>query len=187
VADLAIVVFRRKGRVAACAIGAVLFCLLVVPVGNTASSRARVTSVSRLNSQVVQEVNRVRAQHGLKPLARSSSLTRAAAAHSRSMATDGYFAHESSDGSVFWQRIKLFYSASGHSYWAVGENLVWSSPNLTAKQAVKMWMNSPPHRANLLSGTWREIGLSAVYSSDAPGDYQDQAATIVTADFGVRR
>lgn len=179
--------FRRKGSVVTCAIGAVLFCLLAVPVANSASSRARVTSVSALDSQVLREVNRVRAQHGLKGLARSSSLARAAANHSRSMATDGYFAHESSDGSVFWRRIKLFYSASGHRYWAVGENLVWASPDLTARQAVKMWMNSPPHRANLLSGKWREIGLSAVYSSSAPGDYQDRAATIVTADFGVRR
>jgi uncharacterized protein YkwD len=103
------------------------------------------------------------------------------------MATAGYFAHESSDGSLFWQRIKAFYSAGGHSYWSVGENLVWASPDLTAKQAVKMWMNSAPHRANLLSTQWREIGLSAVYSPDAPGDFRDQAATIVTADFGVRR
>ena len=103
------------------------------------------------------------------------------------MANDGYFAHESSDGSVFWQRIKAFYSPGGHRYWSVGENLVWASPNLTAKQAVKIWMKSPPHRANLLSSTWREIGLSAVYSSNAPGDYRDRAATIVTADFGVRR
>lgn len=103
------------------------------------------------------------------------------------MATDGYFAHESADGSAFWQRIKLYYSISGHSYWSVGENLVWASPNLTAQQAVKIWMNSPPHRANLLSSKWREIGLSAVYSSDAPGSYQDRAATILTADFGVRR
>jgi uncharacterized protein YkwD len=146
-----------------------------------------VTSVSALNAQVVREVNRVRAQRGLKPLARSSALTKAAASHSRSMANDGYFAHESSDGSVFWQRIKAFYSPGGHRYWSVGENLVWASPNLTAKEAVKIWMKSPPHRANLLSSTWREIGLSAVYSSNAPGDFQDQAATIVTADFGVRR
>ncbi len=103
------------------------------------------------------------------------------------MAIDGYFAHESADGSVFWQRIKAYYSSSGHSYWAVGENLVWASPNLTAKRAVKMWMNSPPHRANLLSAKWREIGLSAMYAPDAPGEYQNQAATIVTADFGIRR
>jgi uncharacterized protein YkwD len=164
-----------------------LFCLLAVPVANSASSSARVTSVSKLNSQVVREVNRIRAQHHLAPLAQSAPLTRAAASHSRSMATDGYFAHESADGSVFWQRIKGYYSASGHSYWSVGENLVWASPNLTAGQVVKMWMNSAPHRANLLSKTWREIGLSAVYASNAPGTFKDRAATIVTADFGVRR
>jgi uncharacterized protein YkwD len=170
-----------------CVIGAVLLCLLAVPIANSASSRARVTTVSSLNSQVLREVNRVRAQHSLKPLARSSALAKAAASHSRSMAADGYFAHESSNGSVFWQRIKLFYSMGNHRYWAVGENLVWASPDLTAKRTVKMWMKSPPHRANLLSKNWREVGLSAVYSSNAPGKYQDRAATIVTADFGVRR
>lgn len=180
-------VVRRKGRVAACALGAVLLCLLAVPVANSASSRARVATVSALSSQVLREVNRVRAQHGLRPLALSSALTRAATNHSLSMATDGYFAHESANGAAFWQRIKLYYSSSGHRYWAVGENLVWASPNLTAQRAVKMWMNSPPHRANLLNSQWREIGLSAVYSSDAPGSYEDQAATILTADFGVRR
>jgi uncharacterized protein YkwD len=181
------VVFRKKGRVVACALGAVLFCLLAVPVANSASSRARVATVSALSTKVVREVNRVRAQHGLNLLARSSSLSRAAATHSLSMATGGYFAHESANGSAFWQRIKLYYSPSGHRYWAVGENLVWASPRLIAQRVVKMWMNSPPHRANLLSSKWREIGLSAVYSSSAPGSYHDRAAMIVTADFGVRR
>jgi uncharacterized protein YkwD len=50
-----------------------------------------------------------------------------------------------------------------------------------------LWMNSPPHRANLLAPIWREIGLGAVHSDAAPGVYQGLAATIVTADFGARR
>ena len=140
-----------------------------------------------LDSQILREVNRVRAQHNLPPLIASPQLNGAAADHSRSMALDGYFAHESSDGSVFWRRIQRYYSPSGYHYWAVGENLVWASPDLSAREAVQMWMNSPPHRANLLSSRWHQIGLSAVHSVNAPGSYDNRAVTIVTADFGVRR
>jgi uncharacterized protein YkwD len=103
------------------------------------------------------------------------------------MATAGFFTHESADGSAFWKRIQRYYSASGFHFWSVGENLVWTSPDLTAKQAVEMWMKSPPHRANLLSTRWHQIGLAAVHSENAPGSYGDRAVTIVTADFGVRR
>jgi uncharacterized protein YkwD len=181
-----VVALRRKGRFAVCALSALFACLLIVPAANPASSRGRVTSVSSLNKQILREVNRVRGHHGLKPLARSRQLSNAAAKHSRSMAVDGYFAHESADGSVFWQRIKHYYPARGHSYWAVGENIVWASPKLSARRAVKMWMKSRPHRKNLLSKRWREIGLAAVHAPNAPGTYDHLAATIVTADFGVR-
>jgi uncharacterized protein YkwD len=50
-----------------------------------------------------------------------------------------------------------------------------------------MWMGSPEHRANLLKGEWREIGLSAVHVASAPGTFKGLEVTIVTADFGVRR
>jgi uncharacterized protein YkwD len=176
-----------KGRTVACAISALFVCAMMAPTTSLASSRGRLVSVSSLDNQILREVNRVRAQHGLKPLARCSKLASAAASHSRSMAVDGYFAHESADGSAFSARIEHYYPMGDYHYWAVGENLVWASPDLGAKQAVHMWMQSPPHRANLLSARWRQIGLAAVHAPSAPGTYQNMAATIVTADFGVRR
>jgi uncharacterized protein YkwD len=102
------------------------------------------------------------------------------------MATKGYFTHRSADDSVFWARIEQFYPSSGYGYWEVGENLVWAAPELSAREAVRMWMQSPPHRANLLNPRWLQIGLAAVHSSDAPGAYENRSVTIVTADFGVR-
>ena len=54
-------------------------------------------------------------------------------------------------------------------------------------RAIDMWMKSPPHRANLLNGRWREVGISAVHVTQAPGAYRGLDVTIVTADFGVRR
>jgi uncharacterized protein YkwD len=65
--------------------------------------------------------------------------------------------------------------------------LLWSDANITATDAVAMWMQSPEHRANLLSRTWREIGISAVHFDAAPGEYGGESVTIVTADFGSRR
>jgi uncharacterized protein YkwD len=46
---------------------------------------------------------------------------------------------------------------------------------------------SPTHRENLLAPAWREIGLGAVHAIGAGGVYNGLDATILTADFGVRR
>ncbi|HVR12999.1 MAG TPA: CAP domain-containing protein, partial [Gaiellaceae bacterium] len=83
--------------------------------------------------------------------------------------------------------IARWYPSKNWSFWSVGENLVYAAPNLTAREAVKMWLNSPEHRANMLSRTWREIGISAIHFDGAPGAYDGQPVTIVTADFGLRR
>ena len=72
-------------------------------------------------------------------------------------------------------------------YWSVGENLLWSSPNVDPAGALKLWMNSPEHRANILTARWREIGVSALHVADAPGVYHGLEVTIITTDFGVRR
>ena len=48
-------------------------------------------------------------------------------------------------------------------------------------------MNSPEHRANILTPRWREIGISAVHFAAAPGTYKGLEVTIITTDFGVRR
>jgi len=147
---------------------------------------ARVQGASSLELNILRGMNRTRARYGLRSLRWSKRLTAAARQHSNSMAARGYFAHESADGGAFWKRIATFYSYRGFRQWSVGENLLWSSPAVTPGGAVSMWMNSPPHRENLLSRTWREVGLSAVHASRAPGVYGGSEVTIVTADFGVR-
>jgi uncharacterized protein YkwD len=56
-----------------------------------------------------------------------------------------------------------------------------------AAGAVRMWMNSPPHRENLLNARWREVGLSAVHVDAGHGVFGTAPVTVLTADFGVRR
>jgi len=164
--------------------------LLVATGFLTASALATSHSeknLGSLNRQVLVAVNSFRAAHGLAALRESAALDRSARQHSKEMGRDGYFAHSSHDGTVFWRRIRRYYTAKGYSYWSVGENLVWESPSLSAGAAMKLWIASPPHLANLLSKQWRQIGVSAVGVAHAPGVYGGRHVVIVTTDFGVRR
>jgi uncharacterized protein YkwD len=151
-----------------------------------ASGRSE-TSLLALNHKVLASVNRFRASHGRGPLRESAALDRAARRHSLEMGRLGYFGHDSADGMQFWQRVRHFYSAHGYAYWSAGENLVWASPSLSAGSAMRLWISSPPHLANLLSRQWRQIGISAVGVGRAPGVYGGKRVMIITADFGVRR
>jgi len=147
---------------------------------------ARHPAGSTLARSIVAQINSVRSQRGLKPLRLVRQLTAAAGQHSFEMGVEGYFSHDSADGTSFWKRVEGFYASHGYRYWSVGENLLWVSGNLTPAEAVTMWMNSPPHRQNLLENNWRQIGLSVKQFSSAPGIYHGLPVTIVTADFGVR-
>lgn len=151
--------------------------------GETHAPRVALTS---LESGVLQQLNAIRVQHHLVPLKLNAELTDSAAAHTREMEQDGYFAHNSADGTVFWKRIQQWYAQGTYRYWSVGENLLWSSPGVDAPGALKLWMNSPEHRANILDANWREIGISAVHVATAPGAYKGLEVTVITTDFGVR-
>jgi uncharacterized protein YkwD len=152
-----------------------------------ASPRTPAAALSPLESRVLVDINAFRVQHGLAKLRLNTQLTSAARAHSTQMAQDGYFAHESADGSPFWKRVQSFYSSSPWHFWSVGENLLWSSPTIDARGALKLWIASPEHKKNLMNPRWREIGVSAVHTAAAPGTFRGMDVTIVTTDFGVRR
>ena len=153
----------------------------------TPSAITAPSTINALESGVLAEVNGYRRSHGLVPLRLSSRLTAAAGAHSRAMATKGFFAHESADGTAFWKRVQRYYPSRRFRTWSVGETLLWSSPGVDPGGALRMWVNSPPHRRVLLNGRWREVGLSAVHVKVAPGVFNGLEVTVVTADFGVRR
>jgi uncharacterized protein YkwD len=163
-------------------------CALSIGTSTAGATADRPTSALALLEQgVLHNINALRAQHGLAPLRLSSALTSAARQHSSEMGSRGYFSHDSANGSSFDRRIARFYPMGNKRYWSVGENLLWSSPDVDAAGALTMWFNSPEHRKNMLTARWREIGLSAVHIGGAPGTYGGREVTIVTADFGVRR
>ncbi len=144
-------------------------------------------ALSSLESGVLSGVNAIRRQHGLQPVTINARLTASAAQHSKEMGADGYFEHTSHDGTSFWKRIGHWYGSNGYHYWSVGENLLWSSPQVDSAGAMQLWMNSPEHRANILNARWRQIGISAVHFATAPGTFKGLEVTIITTDFGFRR
>ena len=168
----------RTARVLALVLAAVALWAVASPAG---------ASQTGLERGVLGQINDLRRQHGLAPLRFSAKLSAAARQHSLEMASRGYFSHDSANGSSFDRRIARFYPMGSARYWSVGENLLWSSPDVDPAGALTMWFNSPEHRKNMLTARWREIGLSAVHVTGAPGAYGGREVTIVTADFGVRR
>lgn len=148
-----------------------------------AASRA---ILSAYEADVVGRINAIRASRGRRALRVSRQLSAAAAYHTNQMGLRGFFEHESANGAEFWKRIERFYPSRHARSWSVGENLVWGAPDLSPQAAVREWMQSPPHRANILSREWREIGLGANHFGAAPGTFRGGPVTIVTADFGAR-
>jgi uncharacterized protein YkwD len=161
---------------------------LVVAIGTAcaaiaATSGSAAVPVQTPAAALVLAMNDARAQEGLPPLRISKLLERAALAHDREMLRFGFFGHSSPDGREFWQRLERWYPPQGQG-WTVGENLLAGSPNVSMKQTVAAWLASPEHRTILLSNAWLAVGVAVLHSSHAPGVYEGEATTFVTADFG---
>jgi uncharacterized protein YkwD len=159
-----------------------------LPLPLLSGGAASPAALQVLGGDVVQEVNRVRAGRGLRPLRETGSLAASARRHSTQMGQRGFFDHNSADGTPFWRRIERFYDDRGFRSWAVGENIFWQSPTaIAAISVVRSWLASPSHRANMLSREWRDVGVGAISRPSAPGVYGGSPVTIVTVDFGNRR
>jgi uncharacterized protein YkwD len=187
------IVIRRLPLVAAAAmLAAAIVGTTAANAGDTsgwasAAGTERVAVLPRLEARVLTQINDVRRSAGLGPLRASPALAAAAHEQTLSMAEHGFFSHDSFSGAPFWKRVETRYPKPADGDWRVGENLVWSSPSLSARDALELWLNSPPHRQNLLTAVWREVGIAAVHASSAPGVFSGQDVTILAADFGVRR
>jgi uncharacterized protein YkwD len=164
---------------------AVLVALVAVPAAFARQAAARQTDMQALDAGVLVQLNAIRTAHHLVPLKLDASLTTAAEGHSAEMLADGYFAHASADGAPFWKRFTAYSDASRGS-WSVGENLLWSSPDVGAAKALQLWMASPEHRHNILTARWREIGIAAIHADSAAGTYGGRSVTVITTDFGAR-
>jgi uncharacterized protein YkwD len=159
-----------------------------VPASALGARAATTTSVSVALAQLVTvQINVVRRAHRLPRLVVSAQLARAGREHARQLAFAGYFSHDWSDGTPFGTWIRRFYPVGSAPRWSAGENLAWATPEVTARQAVEMWLASPEHRRILLDKSWRQVGLGAIRADGAGGVYGGQSVVILAAEFGIRR
>jgi len=152
-----------------------------------AQGRTQTTRLTALEAAVVREINRVRTARHLEPLRAAPSLRTAALSHSKAMLELGFFSHDSADGTSFSERIERYYTSRGWRSWSVGETLLASSGRQTAAATVvSSWLGSPPHREIVLSRSFRDVGIGALYTRAAPHEFGDTETIAVTADFGLR-
>jgi len=168
---------------------AVLLSLVGALAGSAGAADAAPAATERLHSldrAILLRLNAVRTERGLRPLTLSDGLDRAAEAHSQSMLEGGFFAHDSKNGTSFMERVKRFYPASGFRSWSAGENLLYNTAPIDAEAAIEAWLVSPAHRENMLEPSWREIGIAALHTSSAGGQFGGEPTWVITMDLGTR-
>lgn len=127
--------------------------------------------------RVIELSNAARSQNGLPPLQTQANLGSAAAWFAGDMAAYNYISANHIDrlGRDMTTRLVGF----GYSpYYTIAENIAWGQDSPEA--VVNAWLNSPPHRANLLSSLVCEIGVG--YGYNAASTYKHYWAQ----DFGCR-
>ncbi|MCM3926410.1 CAP domain-containing protein, partial [Frankia sp. AiPs1] len=107
----------------------------------------------RLIADVIAATNLARRAVGCPDLVADPALTVAARAHSVDMAVSGYFRHDSPDGRSPFDRM----AAAGFDYSVAAENI--AAGQRSAGEVVRDWMDSPEHRANILTCSLTRIGV----------------------------
>ena len=111
-------------------------------------------------SDVLTLINAARAKAGCAALVTNPALTAAARGHSAAMARQDFFSHTAPGGSTVATRVK----AQGYRFALVGENI--AAGQADAPAAVRAWMASKGHRANILTCQFSETGIAMTYQAD---------------------
>lgn len=123
---------------------------------------------------VLAETNHYRATENATALRSNDLLTQAAEAKLNDMFEHQYFAHLAPDGKgpADWA------DKVGYEYIVIAENLALGSYQGDAG-LVKAWMDSPGHRANIMSKQYTEIGIAV-----KQGIYEGALTWLAVQEFG---
>jgi uncharacterized protein YkwD len=151
----------------------------LAPSRTCASSEDPGAALAVKRNAIVCLVNWARRHHGLRALASSRPLRRAAYQKGRRVASCRELSHAPC-GSDPLEEVR----ATGIPYSIFGEN-IWAGPlGVSARVIVSGWLASPSHRANLLRPSFRLFGAGLVY---APGFLGNPDGAIWVATFASRR
>ena len=112
--------------------------------------------LSEEEQRVLDLTNEARKKEGLQPLKVNAVLTKTARAHSENMAKQRKLDHKLDDMNPA-QRVEK----AGYKFFGVGEN-IYMSKRINAEApdlAMKTWLDSKPHRENILQKEFTEIGI----------------------------
>lgn len=188
--SMSVVQGKRPGRLlrVLCIGMAAILLAATLPVNGAASASAIPSQTALVaaragipqalgDSEFLIRTNEARAEVGLPPLTVSNALTVAADAKAQDMVEHGYWNHfRPTDQKAPWDFIK----DAGYSYKVAGENLARGFE--TAGGTTQAWLNSPTHRANLLSEKYTEVGFATVRGTGQNGE----PAYITVQMFGSR-
>jgi uncharacterized protein YkwD len=114
-------------------------------------------------SNVLAIINDVRARNGLRAVSSEGRLTTAATRYAVYMAQTNTFAHTGADGSTVLTRVR----AAGYTEnTGFGEILAWYGATGRPSIIVDLWMNSPSHRAAILSPSFRFAGAGCAFDAE---------------------
>ena len=144
------------------------------PAASTAGTRAT-CNLAEFEAEMLAMVNAYRAagascgSEGSFPaapaLAWNALLTQASLAHSDDMVASNVFSHTGSDGSSAGQRA----TAAGYVWRSLAENIAAGQGSVAT--VMNSWMASPGHCANIMHGSYRDIGVACV-SGGAGNSYR---------------
>jgi uncharacterized protein YkwD len=129
--------------------------------------------LNAVEQSLLAALNKARAAAGLAALSIDPNLESAARGHTQDLLDNGAFTHDfikNGTSYPFQTWIGWYYQGT-----CAGENLALGQPTLDPGYAVQMWLNSPGHRANMLSSAYRTIGVALQGMN---------GSTIATTDFG---
>ncbi len=134
-----------------------LLCLLVFPI----AARAADPVPDAEERAFCKTINTYRAQNKLPALKLSVALTKASEWMSSDMARYDSFDHTDSLNRTFSRRISAF----GYTGATRGENIAGGT-NGSAAAMFNMWKGSAAHKRNMLSSSFKVIGIGRAYRAN---------------------
>ncbi|MGB7327334.1 MAG: CAP domain-containing protein [Rubripirellula sp.] len=152
----------------------VVFLLAITGFANAQDRTSDDPMIAEVEKAIVTQTNDFRNEHDLQPVSMDSKLTETASRFAKFMAKSGKYGHRA-DGQTPAQRAK----AAGYKYCVVRENIAYrtNTGEVAAKSLIDVfvqgWIDSPPHRENMLADYVTETGV-AVATNDGVTFYAVQ-------------
>ncbi|MEO1368929.1 MAG: CAP domain-containing protein [Acidobacteriota bacterium] len=131
-----------------------------------ADAAADLDDVTAVRRSVLDDVNEARRSEGLAEMWGSADLDRVAQAYADDMWRRGYYGHDSPEGENVRDRVRR----ARLLVQRVGENVASGQPR--ADEVMRGWLNSPPHRANILHEDFNALGTGVAAGYRDDGRYE---------------